>query len=258
MSILDEIVGRKKDDLERVKRSVPFERLVERARRREPRDFEAAVVSGAISVIAEMKRASPSAGLIRERYEPAAIARSFEKAGARALSVLTEPNHFLGSLAHLEEARAAVSIPVLRKDFVVDDYQVVESAAAGADALLLIARIVDGPRLERLVELCYKWRLSPLVEIYGDEDIAKAVSSGARLIGINNRDLATMRIDISRTPALRRRLPRDRFIVSESGISSAEEIRVLASAGVNAFLIGEALMRSDDPGKELERLLGGA
>lgn len=255
MDILDEIVALKRRDLEEAKRLVSFEELAERAKGRAPRDFEAALARPGVSIIAEMKKSSPSAGLLRKDYDPAAIALSYEAAGAAAISVLTEERYFQGCAGHLALVRGFVSLPLLRKDFIIDEYQVVESAAAGADAVLLIARLLTSRRLENLAGLCYKMQLTPLVEVHGEDEIEAALSSGARVIGINNRDLATLTVDIGRTLKLREMIPADRIVVSESGIRSGGDIRTLAGAGVDAFLIGERLLRKGNPGEELKKLM---
>ncbi|MDD5558036.1 MAG: indole-3-glycerol phosphate synthase TrpC [bacterium] len=221
------------------------------------RDFLAALSAGGFSVIAEMKRSSPSAGVIRPSYDPAALARAYEAAGAAALSVLTEERFFGGALGHLAEARAAACIPVLRKDFIIDERQVVEAAAAGADALLLIARILEPAALDRLVEACVRLGMTPLVEVFDERDIGNAAATAAPVIGINNRDLRTLSVSIERTLALAPRVPAGRIIVSESGIRSPADIARLREAGVRAALVGESLLRNPDPGAALARLLRG-
>jgi len=252
--ILESIVRAKRDDLERLKTRIPQRLLIARAAGNMPRDFYAALAGEGIALIAELKKASPSAGILRREYHPVEIAKGYETAGAAALSVLTEEHYFQGSLDHLTAARGAVSIPVLRKDFIIDEYQVYESAAAGADAVLLIARILGREQLARLVELCYTLRLSPLVEIYGEDDIDKAKASGTRIFGINNRDLRSGEVSIDRTISLKGSLPAGRLIVSESGIKSAGDLKRLARDGVRAALIGESLLRHADPGRALANL----
>lgn len=252
--ILESIVRAKRDDLEHLKTRTPQRSLIARAAGNMPRDFHAALAGEGIAIIAELKKASPSAGILRREYHPVEIAKGYEAAGAAALSVLTEEHYFQGSLDHLTAARDAVSIPVLRKDFIIDEYQVYESAAAGADAVLLIARILGREELARLVELCYTLRVSPLVEIYSEDDIGKANASGARILGINNRDLKSAHVNIERTIALKKSLPEDRLVVSESGIRNADDLSTLVRAGVRAALIGESLLRHEDPGRALANL----
>jgi len=249
--ILEAIVRKKRDDLERLKRHTSQHSLIARAAASTPRDFYAALAGEGIAVIAELKKASPSAGILRRDYHPAGIARGYEAAGAAALSVLTEEHYFQGSLDHLSAVRGAVSLPVLRKDFIIDEYQVYESAAAGADAVLLIARILGREELARLVELCSALRVSPLVEIHSRDDVSKAKASGARILGINNRDLKSGEVDLERTIALKKLLPEGCLVVSESGIRNTDDLNRLARAGVGAALIGESLLRHEDPGRAL-------
>lgn len=255
--LLDGIVGAKRREVARRAREMPVSALAERVVDRVPRDLYAALAGRPFGVIAEVKKASPSAGVIRPDYDPAAIARGYARAGAAAISVLTEETRFMGSLEHLELVKRAVSVPVLRKDFIVDEYQVYESAAAGADAVLIIALLLPAQEVADLVGVCYTLGISPLVEIHGEEEVAAAVRSGARIIGINNRDLRTLSVDIGRTLALRPLIPGDRLVVSESGIKSPADLKMLAGCGVRAALIGERLLRERDPGEALAALLGG-
>jgi indole-3-glycerol phosphate synthase len=255
--ILEPIVRAKRDDLVSIKERIPERALVERAAKNAPRDFFAALEGEGIAIIAELKKASPTAGLLRPEYKPVEIATGYETAGAAAISVLTEERYFQGSLDHLIAVRNAVSIPVLRKDFVIDDYQLYESAAAGADAVLLIARILSLEELARMVKLCYTLRISPLVEIYDEEDVEKSITSGARILGINNRDLRSGKIDLSRTIAFKKSLPADRLVVSESGIKNAGDLDTLFKAGARAALIGEGLLKFKDPGQALADLRSG-
>ncbi len=249
------MVQRKRQDLERLKKLLPQSELLAQVEKSKPRDFYGALAGKGISIVAEAKKASPSAGLLRADYDPASIAISYEKAGAAAISVLTEEHFFQGSLKDLTLVKDRVSIPVLRKDFIFDEYQIYESAAAGADAVLLIARILTQQELAKLVGVCYKLRLSPLVEVYGEDEVDRALQSGAKIIGINNRNLRTLEIDIEQTININKRLPENRVVISESGIKSREEIERLAQNGVCAVLIGESLLKSEDPGKALAHLL---
>jgi indole-3-glycerol phosphate synthase len=218
------------------------------------RDFAAAIGQGpGLKIIAEMKRASPSRGLIREDYDPAAIARAYEKAGADALSVLTEPDFFSGSLDHLREARQASSLPILRKDFITEDWEIEESASC-CDAVLLIVAAVGPDRLGTLLSLAGSAGLAALVEVHDEPELATALSAGARLIGVNNRDLTTFSVDIETTMRLRPAIPAGCTVVSESGLSKPEHLRALVEMRVHAALIGEAFMRSPDPGEPLRAL----
>lgn len=253
--ILSEIVREKRADLEAEKRAVPIESLVDRAKAHESRGFLGALSGSGFALIAEIKKASPSAGILRRDYDPAALAGSYERGGAAAISVLTEGRHFGGHLSHLTLVRGAVSLPVLRKDFILDEYGVFESASAGADAVLLIARILEARELTRLVALCHELRIEPLVEVFDEEDIGKACGTAARIVGINNRDLRSLRVSIERSMKLKRLVPADRLIVSESGIWSREDIIALERAGIRAALVGESLLRHADPGSALAALL---
>lgn len=208
------------------------------------------------SIIAECKKASPSAGLLRADFDPAWLARRYQEAGASAISVVTEPDFFQGRLEWLEAVRAVVDLPVLRKDFVVDERQLREAAALGADAVLLIQRILSVDRLAELVGAARELGLETLVEIFADEDPAPTVASGTAIIGVNARDLATFvtRLDVVETLAAQ--LPADRVRVAESGITGPDDIAMLSNAGYDAFLIGEHLVRAEDPELALRRLRG--
>ena len=223
-----------------------------------PRDFLAALRQPGISVIAEIKRASPSKGLLRADLDPAALAAVYAAHGAAAISVLTEPNCFQGSLADLAAARAAVTLPLLRKDFIVDPYQVYEARAHGADAFLLIVAALSSPALADLIELGRELGLTALVEVHDEAEVALALAAGAPVVGVNNRNLADFSVDLATTPRLRPLIPPAIPVVGESGIHSAADLARLAAAGVDAVLIGEALVTSADPGARLRELLNGA
>ena len=210
-----------------------------------------------INVIAECKRRSPSKGVLRAIYDPVAIARSYADAGAAAISVLTEPTFFDGSLAHLEAVRAAVGVPLLRKDFVVSDYQLFEAKAAGADAVLLIVAAIDRTELDRLGKRAISIGLDVLVEVHTADELATALDVGGRIIGVNNRDLRTLEVDVHASEALVDRIPRDVVAVSESGLRSAGDLLRLRSLGYRAFLIGERFVAAENPGEELRSLLEG-
>jgi indole-3-glycerol phosphate synthase len=218
------------------------------------RDFAAALKSG-IAVIAEIKKASPSKGLLTESgFDPQAIAARYEQGGAAALSVLTDRQFFQGSLAHLQEARAAVRLPVIRKDFTIDSWHVVEAAACGADAVLLIAAILTDEQLREYRELAESYRMAALVEVHDAEELQRAVDSGARIIGVNNRDLRTFEVRLQTSLELASRIPSSCIRVSESGIAGRSDIDRLRAAGYDAFLIGEHLMRSGNPEATLQEL----
>ena len=223
----------------------------------ERRDFAAAFSGGPLRVIAELKRASPSRGILRQQYGPEAIAQSYEAAGASALSVLTEERYFLGSLHDLEAVRAAVRLPVLRKDFILEDYQIYESVAAGADALLLIVAALSDEELRRLLDLCHGLGIAPLVEVHDECELERALGAGAGIIGVNNRDLKTLEVDLEVSLRLRPRIPAGSIAVTESGIKTGQDLCRLAEAGYRAFLIGETFMTAADPGVALREMLEG-
>ena len=206
-------------------------------------------------IIAEVKKASPSKGLIRADFDPMAIAREYAAGGASAISVLTEERFFQGSLLHLEEIRNAVTIPLLRKDFVLDPYQVVEAKAYGADAVLFIAAMLDAGLLRELREQASELSLDALVEVHTEKELEGAVAAGAQLVGINNRDLKTFEVSLSTTEHLAPLVPANTPAVCESGIDSVEQIRRVERLGIHIFLIGESLMRAPKPGKKLSELL---
>jgi len=222
-----------------------------------PRDFAGALARDRVNVIAEIKKASPSAGVLRRDFEPAALARAFEGAGAAALSVLTEEENFQGALAHLRDARAAVGLPVLRKDFIVDAWQVWEARAANADSFLLIAAALDNETLAELLALGRELGMEPLVEVHTADELERVLAAGTRIVGVNNRNLHTLEVRVETSLELIEMIPQDCIAVSESGLRSAEDLRKLRSAGFDAFLIGESLMREADPGGALQRLIDG-
>lgn len=220
------------------------------------RGFAEAIKASDPAVIAEIKRASPSEGVIRTEFDPADIATSYEGAGAACLSVLTDERYFMGSDRHLGEARNVTRLPTLRKDFIVDHYQVYESRALGADCLLLIAAALDDGQLGDLAQLGDDVGLDVLVEVHDGRELDAALDLGAKLVGINNRDLSTFRTNLDTTIDLLRVIPDAVTVVTESGIHTPDDVRRLRDAGVHAFLVGTAFMREGDPGKALERLFG--
>jgi indole-3-glycerol phosphate synthase len=257
-TILDRIVARKRQELESARSQIGVQQL-ERALDgcASARDFRAALEGpGQIRIIAEVKKASPSAGILREDFDPVGIARVYAAHDAAAISVLTDEAFFQGSLAHISAVRAAVSLPLLRKDFILDRYQLLEARIAGADAVLLIAEILPGTQLQELLRETWELGLEALVELYDAENLPRVLESGARVIGINNRDLRTFVTRLDRTLELASRIPSDRLVVSESGIKSREDILRLELSGVKAVLAGEVLMRARDIGAKLDELRG--
>ena len=220
------------------------------------RPFSEALIAEGISLIAEMKRASPSKGPIRPGASVSDIVSGYQRAGASAVSVLTEPNWFGGSLDDLVEARAACDLPLLRKDFVVDEYQLLEARVAGADAVLLIVAALERSRIEELMGAASDLGLDALVEVHDEKEVEVAVEAGAEVIGINNRDLHSLEVDLETTFELLADVPAGTVVVAESGITLNEDVERLERAGVDAILVGEALMRADDPVRAVRELLG--
>jgi indole-3-glycerol phosphate synthase len=253
--ILDDIVASKRREVAARKAARPQAFLAEAIAGLPPaRDFAAALSPGAI--IAEVKRRSPSRGVLRQDFDPAGIARIYEAHGAAAISVLTDAAFFGGSEADLTAVRSAVTLPVLRKEFIIDPWQVFETRAIGADALLLIAALLGEAQLRQYRELAETLGLAALVEVHDAEELDRTLASGARIVGINNRNLKTFVTDLGTSLALAPRIPPDRIAVGESGIRTRGEIEALRAAGIRAFLIGETLIAAPDPGRKLEELLG--
>jgi len=257
MSILAQIRAEREQDVAEAMCRRPLRLLEdELAQAPPPRDFAAALTApGGIKIIAEIKRASPSAGVIRADLSPAEIAREYTRGGATALSVLTEPRHFRGSLADLSGVRTATHLPLLRKDFLFCRYQMLEARAAGADAVLLIVAMLSRAELRDLLAVAAELGLAALVEVHTAREVKTALEAGARIIGINNRNLRTMRVDTQTALRLRRRLGPGIIAVAESGIRNRTDVRRLQEAGFHAVLVGEALMRSADPGAAVAALL---
>jgi indole-3-glycerol phosphate synthase len=256
-TILDRIVEVRRESVAHRKRVLPEAALrlaVEKAR--PPRDFTGAFARKGCNVIAELKKASPSRGVMREEYDVATLAASLEHAGAVALSVLTEEEFFLGSLADLKTARKAVKVPVLRKDFIVDPWQVWEARAAGADAFLLIAAILSDGTLRDLLALGRSLRMEPLVEVHTRDELGRALAAEARIIGVNNRDLRDFKVRVESSLELVDEIPDECVAVSESGLSTRDDLARLRQAGFDAFLIGERLMTNADPAATLRALIG--
>ena len=218
--------------------------------------LEAKITAGRPAVIAEVKKASPSKGLLREDFDPVQIARSYERGGAACLSVLTDRDFFQGAEAYLEDARAATTLPVLRKDFIVDPYQVYEARVMGADCVLLIVSALDDAQMAELTRLTHELGMNVLVEVHDADELERALALEARLIGINNRNLRTFETRLETTLDLLERIPSDRLVVTESGIHTPEDVARMRGRGVHAFLVGEAFMRAEDPGARLAELFG--
>jgi indole-3-glycerol phosphate synthase len=257
VTILDTIVEHKWGEIAAAKAAVP-ERELERTTADQPpaRDFTGALLRPGIRVIAEVKKASPSAGVIRPDFDPTAIARAYERGGADCLSVLTDEHFFQGHLRYLIAAREATRLPVLRKEFVLDRYQLVEARAAGADAILLIAEILPGDRLKELFDQATALGLHVLVELHEADQLPRVIDCGSTLIGINNRDLRTFHTSLDHTLALLPKVPANRAVISESGIKTHTDLEHLAAAGVKGVLVGESLMRAADVAAALAALRG--
>jgi len=260
--VLDRIVAAKAARLEAARRDTPLEVMIERAAdvsNRARRSFAQALArTDRVNIIAEIKRRSPSRGIIREDFDPVRIAESYQSGGAAALSVLCEEDFFNGSLDHLEAVRGVVDLPLLRKDFIIDEYQVYESALRSADAVLLITAILDDPLLGRLLSVARELNLDALVEVHSRDEMDRAVRAGANIIGVNNRDLTNFEVDLNTSFELAAMAPRDAILVSESGLSRGSDIRRLKQAGFSAFLVGEHFMRAEDPGRAVRKLIAEA
>jgi indole-3-glycerol phosphate synthase len=253
--ILARIVSRKQEELRAA--NVPaseLRRLAELASH-ERRDFAAALRGKRPAIISEIKKASPSRGVLAEDFRPAELAASYEKGGAAALSVLTDRDFFQGSIDDLQAARAACRLPVIRKDFTIADYHVLEAAAAGADAILLIAAILDPAQLRGFREMAREFAMAALVEVHDERELERALHSGAEIIGVNNRDLRTFRVSLDTSVNLAKLIPASITKVSESGIFSAGDVHHLMDAGFDAFLVGEHLMKSGDAARALRELV---
>ena len=257
--ILSTILARKAEEVAARKAAVPLEQLRQRLAGAPPvRGFAAAlqatIADGQPAVIAEVKKASPSKGLIRPDFHPADIAVSYEFGGASCLSVLTDVDFFQGCDAYLQQAREACTLPVLRKDFIIDPYQVVEARVLGADCILLIVAALDDLQLASLSNLALELGMDVLVEVHDIDELERAIQVPVPLIGINNRSLRTFEVSLQHTLSMKDAVPADRLLVTESGIHSVADVQTMRAAGVNAFLVGEAFMRFDEPGEGLRQL----
>lgn len=266
-TILKKIIARKHEEVAQRSASVSIDDLKAQIARQQgsdtdPRGFvaslERSLKEGRAAVIAEIKKASPSKGVIRDPFVPADIAPSYEKGGASCLSVLTDVDFFQGSDEYLQQARAACALPVIRKDFIVDPYQVYEARALGADCILLIVAALDDQQLADLSALTHELGMDVLIEVHNEAELQRILPLNTRLIGINNRDLHTFEVSLDNTFKLLEQIPQDRIVVTESGILSPEDVAAMQARDVNAFLIGEAFMRADDPGQTLAEFFAAA
>jgi indole-3-glycerol phosphate synthase len=255
--MLDKIIAQKKEEVEQRKKVAPLAYLQERIARQKPLlDLAPALKGDQIRLIAEVKKASPSQGMLSPNFNPIELAQTYaEGGGAAAISVLTEANYFMGSIEHLAAIKEVVGLPLLRKDFIFDPYQLYESRAYGADALLLIVAILSQEQLKELVSLSHSLGLRCLVEVHNEGEVERAVLSEAEIIGINNRDLNTFTVDINTTRRLQPLIPQERIVVSESGIKNKRDIEKLGKWGVDAILVGEALVTAGDVRSKMKELL---
>ncbi len=256
--ILDTIVAHKRIELADDRQRMPLDTLKHKVRDLAPtRDFRAALSApSGVHLIAEVKKKSPSKGIIREDFDPVRIARIYAENGASAISVLTDREFFAGELAYLSAIREAVTLPLLRKDFTIDPYHIYQARLAGADAVLLIVSILTSAQLHEFIEIARSLGLASLVEVHTEAELELALTGGAEIVGINNRDLKTFHTDIATTFRLRNSIPTDKIVVSESGINTHKDVGKLGAAGINAILVGESLMRSPNIGGKVRELLG--
>jgi len=256
MDILGEIVSYKRKRVGEKKEKIPLAKLRDRIIKLPPaRDFKGAIsLPGKMNLICEIKRASPSSGLICREFYPEKIALTYERNGAGAISVLTEDKYFQGDILHLFSVKESVKVPILRKDFIIDEYQLYESRAFGADAVLLIASLLDVEEIGKFINISKNLEMETLVEVHCEEDLEKALSTPAQIIGINNRDLRDFTVDLKATKNLIEKIPQEKIVVSESGIKTREDVWMLKNTAINAILIGQVLLESEDIGRKLEEL----
>ena len=256
-TVLDKIVAKKREEIAAAKATRPESEIAAQLCDAPPvrSFFDALSADGPIKLIAEVKKASPSKGIIREDFHPVQIATTYAESGATCISVLTDEHFFQGHLDYLRAIREVVDVPLLRKDFILDSYQLVEARAAGADAVLLIAECLDDCNLRKLHNEAIDLGMTPLVEFYEPANLERVVEAGATLIGINNRDLRTFETDLQHTIGLRRQIEQDRIVVGESGIHTPEDVKLLSDAGVDAILVGESLMAKSDIAAAVKSLL---
>jgi len=254
--VLDEIIAKKREEVEQRKKILPLAHLKKRiAQQKPPLDFTLALKGKPMRLIAEVKQASPSRGILCPNFNPAELATTYAQGGANAISVLTEASYFKGSIDHLAAIREVVKLPLLRKDFIFDSYQVYESRAYGADALLLIVATLSQEQLKELLSIGHSLGLKCLVEVHNKSELERALLSGAEIIGINNRDLSTFNVDINTTGQLRPLIPKQKIVVAESGIKSRKDIEKLMDWRVNAVLIGEALVTANNTLTKMKELM---
>lgn len=255
---LDEIIRNKKTEVKEKKAEKPIVTLYKEvdSLREEPRNFVSALTQSTPAIIAEIKRHSPSRGPIWEDLVPSELALRYQSAGAQAISVLTDKQYFHGSLSDLQEAHRAVTVPCLRKEFIIDEYQIYETRVGGGDTLLLIVRVLSDMQLKDFLSLCRELKMEPLVEVHNAQEVERAIDAGAKVIGINNRDLDTLEVDTKTTLRLKEIIPDDYIVVSESGISDPQTIQKFYDQGVQAFLIGESILYSRKPEQFIPWLLG--
>lgn len=257
-NILDKIVAKKRKEIAQSRARTPLASVQQSAEDAPPtKDFLGALrASQGIGLIAEIKKASPSKGLIREDFDPPDIAKTYTAHGASCISILTDETFFQGSLSYLQQVRAVVDTPLLRKEFILDTYQIYEARAAGADAILLIAEILTATELAHFSDLAQQLGMVALIELYDTDNLPAVLATGTPLIGVNNRDLRTFEVDLGHTVRLRNQIPEDILLVGESGIHSREDALYLQEHGVDAMLVGESLMREKNIGAAVDRLLG--
>lgn len=258
-TILNKINQRKREEIAVAIKQVSLDDIKAQAARADaPRGFvkamQAKLAAGQSAVIAEIKKASPSKGVLRDPFDPLAIAQSYERHGAACLSVLTDVDYFQGSIEYLKQARAATALPVIRKDFIIDPYQVYQARAMGADCILLIAASLDDALMAQLAELAQSLGMDVLIEVHDGEELSRALTIPLPLIGINNRNLHTFEVSLQTTLDLLEQIPADRIVVTESGILSAQDVTLMRQHQVNSFLVGEAFMRATEPGEALQNL----
>lgn len=256
-TVLDKIVTKKREEIACAKDAISIDVLRSQLADAPPvrSFFDALAADGPIKLIAEVKKASPSKGIIREDFHPVEIAKTYATSGATCISVLTDESFFHGHIEYLSAIREAVDVPLLRKDFILDSYQLVQARVAGADAVLLIAECLDDCNLRKLHNEAIELGMTPLVEFYEPANLARVIEAGATLIGINNRDLRTFETDLQHTIDLRKRIPADHLVVGESGIHDPVDVRLLSDASVDAILVGESLMSEPDIGAAVKKLL---
>lgn len=256
--LLTEIIEHKKEEIRLRKKQFSLAFLEEEISLREHYcSFESALSGNGkrVKLISEIKKASPAKGVLKKHFNPLDIAKSYEEYGADCLSVLTDEKYFQGDIDHLQQIRTFVALPILRKDFIVEEYQIKESAACGADAILLIASVLSEEKIKKFLKVCDKLNMAALVETHTEEDVKKALNAGARIIGINNRNLDTLEISLDVSEKLVELIPKDKIIVSESGIRSGVEVEWLEAIGVNAILVGESLMTSKNLKEKIDDLM---